>query len=89
MHVSDPTHPPRGGGGPLPGWPNALRAAGDGLHHGARSAEERVGRRVAWEKPEPRDRPWPLVPGCAGVLVVLALGVVGAVVTVRWLAGVV
>ena len=49
------------------------------------AARDRVGRRVSWEKPDPQARTWVAVLGCAGVLLVLALVVVGAISTVRWL----
>lgn len=53
------------------------------------AARDRAGRRISWEKPVPDDPTWPLVLGCAGVLVVLGLAVVGAISTVRWLLDVV
>ncbi|WP_250444358.1 DUF6584 family protein [Actinotalea sp. C106] len=46
-----------------------------------------LGRRPSWENPDP-DSLWPLVLGCAGVLIVLGFAVVGGIVTVRWLVGV-
>lgn len=53
------------------------------------AAGDRVGRPVPWEKPDADERTWHWGLGCAGllVLVVLALVVVGAVSTVRWIAG--
>lgn len=50
-------------------------------------AHARAGRSVSWEKPRDDGPPWALALGCLAVAVVLVLVGVGAVTTVRWLAG--
>lgn len=52
-----------------------------------KAARDRVGHQVSWDKPEAGIRTPVMILGCAGVLLVLALVVVGAISTVRWLAG--
>lgn len=49
------------------------------------AARDVAGRRVTWEQPVRDDAMWPFVLGCAGVVLVLALAVVGGVATVGWL----
>ncbi|GGC18405.1 DUF6584 family protein [Cellulomonas carbonis] len=52
-----------------------------------KAARDRVGHQVSWDKPEPGVRPWVAILGCAGVLTILGLIVVGAISTSQWLAG--
>lgn len=53
------------------------------------AARDRVGHRVSWDKPDSDHASWWVTLGCAGLLVILGLVVVGAITTVRWLIDVV